>query len=50
MATLDIEENERETFEQCVESKNQSEQDQDWKQQITHHSKIHANPEEQNTT
>ena len=46
MVVLDIEENERETFEQCVETKNLSEQSQDCKQHITHHSELHENPEE----
>ena len=50
MAALDVEENKEETFEQCAESKNQSEQNQDCKQWITHHSELHANLEEQNIT
>ena len=48
MATLDIEESEREIFEQCVESETQSEQNQDCKLQITPRSKLPAHHEEQN--
>ena len=48
MATLDIEENERENFEQCTESETQSEQNQDYKLQINHHSELHTHHEEQN--
>ena len=46
MAVLDMEENERETFEQCVETSNQSEQSQDGKQQTTRHAELYENPEE----
>ena len=48
MATLDIEENEGETLEQCTESETQSGKNQDCKLQITHHFEIHAHQEEQN--
>ena len=46
MAVLDMEENERETSEQCVETMNQSEQSQNGKQQTTPHAQLHENPEE----
>ena len=46
MAVLDMEENGRETFEQCIETKTQSEQRQDGQQQTTPHSQLHENPEE----
>ena len=46
MAVLDMEENERETSEQCVETTNHSEQSQDGKQQTTPHTQLHENPEE----
>ena len=46
MAVLGMEEKKRETFEQCVETTNQSEQSQDGKQQTTHHAELYENPEE----
>ena len=45
-----MEENMRETFEQCVETINQSEKSQECEQQITHHSKLLENPKQRDPT
>ena len=49
MSTLDIEENEEETFGQCIESKTQSKQNQDYEYLNGHLSELHTHHEEKNT-